>query len=98
MVDAAVRVALQILKWAIRLTFVAGGAFALAAILIYASSLILVSLNAGVLADLFAIIQIWLPFNLNVMLTWLMIATTLLILYKLAVMAITWINRFVGIS
>lgn len=87
---------IAVLKWSIRIAFVLSGIFAFIIILNLSISLIFVTLNQSVLGDLFAIIQLWLPFNLNVLLAWLLAASTAYISYKLAVMSISWVNRVIG--
>lgn len=90
-------IVIQVLKWTFRVTFILAGIFAFVVVLNLATSMIFVSLNQNALSDVFAMIQIWLPFNLNVVLVWLIAASTAYITYKLSIMAITWLNRLLGI-
>lgn len=90
-------IVINLLKWTMRITFVIAGIFAFIVVLNLAVSMIFVTLNQNVLSDLLAMVQIWLPFNLNVVFVWLIAASTAFIAYKLSVMAISWINRLLGL-
>lgn len=87
-----------IIKWVVRVAFVMAGVFAFIVVVNLATSLIFVALNQNVLSDLFALIQMWLPFNLSVLLAWLTTASIAFITYKLAVMSLSWLNRILGQS
>lgn len=89
-------IAVAVLKWLIRMSIVIAGIFSFVAVLNIATSMILVNLNQNVLTDIFAVIQIWLPFNLNVLLLWLIASSTAFILYRLSLASIIWINRLIG--
>lgn len=67
--------------------------FAFIVFLNFALSLTLVGLNSNVLTDLFALVQMWLPFNLNVLLTWLFTVTSLYFVYRLANVGLAFINE-----
>jgi len=55
-------------------------------------SLVLISLNGSVVMDLYYMIQLWLPFNLNVILTWIITLVLAYTVYRLAL----WAFIFVG--
>lgn len=67
--------------------------FAFIVFLNFALSLTLVSMDANVLTDIFALIQIWLPFNLNVLLAWLVTATGLFFAYRMLNLGLAFINE-----
>jgi len=54
---------------------------------------ILVSLNGTVLMDLFYMTQMWLPFNLNVILTWAITITVAYFVYRVALWAFTFVGE-----
>lgn len=85
--------ALVLLKWTISLAFVIAAIFAFIVLLNLGLSMTLVTLNQNVLSDIFALVQMYLPFNLSVLLLWVVSASVAFISYKLAVMSIAWINR-----
>lgn len=62
----------------------------------FAFSFVAVSLNASVIGDLLALIQMWLPFNLGPLMAWLVTASVLYVAYRLSVVAVNYMSRFIS--
>lgn len=86
-------IALFVLKFMSRFVFILAGITAFIIMLNMAVSLAFVSFSAGAFSDVFAMVSMWLPFNLSVLLAWLMSAATAYIGYRLALTALIWVNR-----
>lgn len=85
----------MILRWALRIGILTTSIFAFIVVLNLASSLLFVTLNQNALSDIFALIQIWLPFNLTVILSWFTTATLAYIVYRLSRVAFNFIDDLV---
>lgn len=96
MVEAATSVAIQAMKWTFRFGFIMAGISAFIILFNLGLSLVFVTLNNNVLTDLLGFLQLWLPFNLNTLLGWLMTVTIAYFLYRLSVVAIAYMNKLVG--
>lgn len=95
-VGSAGQAVIQVLKIAVRLSFVVGVITAFGGILFLAISTVGVVLNGGVVADLMALVQMWLPFNLAPVLSWLLTGALLVISYRFTVVAIYFLNSFLN--
>ena len=82
----------KVFGWGIKIALALSLAFAFIAFLTIGISLMNVVVNSTILADIYIIVQAWLPFNLNVVLTWLFTASTGLVAYRLAVWALNVMN------
>jgi len=89
-------IAVAIVKWTFRITFIIGVLIGIISLISVITTYMIVGFNTTVLSDIFGIIQIWLPFNLNIVLVWLSITATAYITYRLAIMSFTLLNTFVG--
>lgn len=96
MFEAASAVAIQATKWTFRFGFIAAGVTAFIIVLNLGLSLVFVQLNGNVLSDLLGFIQLWLPFNLNTLLAWLMSATVAYFIYRLSVVAIAYMDKLIS--
>lgn len=83
-------------KMAFRAGVIIAGLTAFIALLGFALSFIAVSLNASVVGDLMALIQMWLPFNLGPLMAWLVTASVLYVSYRLTVVAVNYMSRFIS--
>lgn len=95
MVSAATEIIVFVAKMIFRFGFVMASVVGLVAMIGIAISFILVGLNYSVLADLFALVQMWLPFNLAVILGWLTVASVAYIAYRLSVVALAFIDKLI---
>lgn len=86
----------NVLRWTISLPFILAGLFAFIVLLNLAISIVGVTINQSVLGDLFAMIQMWLPFDLNAVLWWFTTASSAYFIYRLAIAGISWVHKFVG--
>lgn len=89
-------VIINIVKWAVKLSFwgivVALWIAIMSQIVVY----ILTPMNGGLLSDIFAIVQIWSPFNVNSVIAWLVISASAYITYRIAIIGYNFINNFVS--
>jgi len=88
--------ATQVVKWLVRLSIIV--ALILAFIILYnfVYSLISVTTNNAVIADITALVQMWLPFNLNVLMTWVITASILYLTYRVVLFGSGFANKFIG--
>jgi len=87
---------ITLLKWTFRTAFIVGVVLAVISLISIITNYMIIGFNQSVLADIFAVIQIWLPFNLNIVLLWLTIAASAYIAYRFAIMSYTLLNTLVG--
>lgn len=86
----------SLLRWTITIPFILAAIFAFIAIINLMISLVGVTMNQSVLGDLFAMIQMWLPFNLDSLLWWFVTAAVLYVTYKLAISGYNFVTSFLG--
>lgn len=82
-----------IFKMSIRVIFLF---IVIAAFLVFMSllmTLLYTSLNVNVLSDLFTLLQMWLPFNLEVLLTWFSVAVFGFLYFKLLQFSYSFIKN-----
>ena len=89
-------VAIQVAKWALRVTFFIAVILSIIVLVGVITSYMVIGFNTSVLGEIFAVIQIWLPFNLNILLIWLAVTATAYIAYRLAMMSYNLLNSFLG--
>lgn len=87
-------VAVTVAKWALKITFFASIAISLMIIIGLLTTYLVVGFNMSILSDIFALVQIWLPFNLNVLLLWIAVAATTFLTYRVSLMAYNLINSY----
>jgi len=88
--------AVAIVKWVVRFSIIITLVFAFIVLFNFIYSLIGVTVNQSVIGDLMALVQTWLPFDLDVIFAWLLTATTLYIGYRLVIFAVSFLNRFLN--
>lgn len=96
MFSAATQVAAQVAKWTFRFGFVMAGITAFIILLNIAFSMVFAALNFGVVGDILHMIQLWLPFNLNVLIVWILTTSVAYVSYRLAVIAIAYMSRLIS--
>jgi len=89
MSDAAV----SLFKITIKGSFVFGVIMAFIVVFNVFINGLLVGLNAGVLTDIFAIVSIWMPFNLGMVITWLLTVSLLFLTYRAMMVAFDFVAR-----
>lgn len=87
--DAAV----QLMKITIKSTFAFGVVMAFIIVFNIMISGLLVSLNLGVLTDIFAMVSMWMPFNFSVVLMWLMTVSMLFLAYRALMVGFDFLSR-----
>lgn len=83
-----------ILRWAVTLVFFIVMIFGFVAIINILTSIIAIGVNASVIGDLGALIQIWLPFDLVSWFNWIMMVSSLIVIYYLGSYAYKALNGF----
>lgn len=89
-------VAVAVAKWALKLTFWMGCVISIIVMLTVMAQYLIFGFNFPIIGDLMGIIQIWCPFNIGVMFTWLTVMGTSFITYRLALMAYSLMNSYIG--
>lgn len=87
---------LGLVRWLIKFGPWIGAVLAFFIVMNMGLSMILVGFNAGAFSDVYAIVSMWLPFNLNELFMWVTTASSAYILYRLAWVTVIWINRVLG--
>lgn len=80
-------------KWGVKFTYALGMVVFLITFLALGVSAIGVALNGSMVLDLLYFTQMWLPFNLNPLFTWLFTAVTAYIAYRLGIIGYTIIHN-----
>lgn len=83
-----------VLKFVARFVFVFAAVVAFITLLTVSTSFVFASINQGAFGDVFAIVSMWTPFNLTVLMAWAVTASTAYIGYRLSLTAMIWANRF----
>lgn len=89
-------IAINIAKWALKISFFSALAIAFSILLGVMTSYLVVGFNTSILSDIFAVIQIWLPFNLNILLIWMSLAATTYLTFRLSLMIFNLIDQYLG--
>lgn len=89
-------VVVSVAKWALKITFFSALILAIIVVIGLITSYLVLGFNTSVLSDIFGVIQIWLPFNLNVLLLWLAVSATAYFGYRIALMSYNMLNSFIG--
>lgn len=89
-------VAVQILKWSVRISFVMVSIFAFIVVINLGLSMAFVALNGNLLTDILAFTQVWLPFDLNVLIGWALAASVSYVAYRLTMMGLMFLNKILG--
>lgn len=96
MINSLTQGAIAFIKIGTRAVFVIAVIMAFSALLMTSLNFITIAFNGSVLADIGAMIQVWLPFNLNAMTSWLLLTSSLYFAYRLSIYISTLINGIVG--
>lgn len=88
--------ALSILRWSLTISFWSAVVFGFVLLLNLVVSGVLVVLNIGIVADLFTVFSMWLPFNFGGFFLYLITAGSLLFTFKLGIIAYNFINDLMG--
>lgn len=88
--------AVAIAKWALKISFFSSLVIALSILIGTVTSYLIVAFNGSVLNDIFALVQVWLPFNLNVLLIWIGISATAYLTFRLSLMVFNIIDAYIG--
>jgi len=85
-----------IVKWTVRFGIILSLVFAFIVLFNFTYSLIGVTLNQSVVGDIMALVQIWLPFDLDVLLAWIFTSTVLYLSYRVIMFSAGFLNKFIG--
>jgi len=90
-------VVLKIIKWSAVVTVFSSIIFTFIALVLFILSTLTVALNVTVIADIIAVVQMWLPFNIAPILLWLFTISSLYLTYKLARFVFDYSRQFLSI-
>lgn len=76
----------------VKVPFVIAAVASVGALVMIIGGALALTLNIAVLSDLAALIQMWLPFDLIVVLLWIISAAVAYLVYKLSLMALDFVN------
>lgn len=79
-----------------KLAFYSVMTFSVLTLITIVSSALMIALNFGVINDVIGLIQMWLPFNLGVVILWILTASFAFLTYRLSVLAVSYINGFLN--
>ena len=88
---------MKIVKWTALITIISSMLFTFSALMFFILSGLVIVLSASVISDIFAIIQIWLPFNLVPVMLWLFTIASLYLTYKVARFAFDYVRQFLTV-
>lgn len=86
----------MVLKVAVRLMFGFTAVVAFVAVVSTIISQLYIAVSTSVISDLIALVQIWLPFNLVPVLTWVLAVSLLYVNYRLALYALGFVRGIIG--
>lgn len=86
----------SIIRWTLSIPFLLSSIFAFIILWNFALSVVQITINQSVIGDLFALVQVWLPFNLSSVFTWFTTVVIIYITYRVSIFALEWIHRFIG--
>lgn len=84
----------DILKVIVKISFIIPVFWGLVSLVTSAMLMVYVSIDSGVLNDIFALVQLWLPFDLNVVLVWIGLSVTGYMSYAISVMMLNILNTW----
>jgi len=90
------QVAIEVLKWMLRIGLVLPMLFAWVLIMNIGINYITVGLSQNLVTDLLTLLQIWMPFDINIVFAWVWTCVTAYFGYKLTLMAIRFLNHVLG--
>lgn len=90
------QLAVTAFKWGLRIHFAVMVISLLLLILSYIFFAFKTAYNVTVLAEIMALIQIWLPFNLGVVIAWITSVAGAIVAYRVNMWGYTWITSIVG--
>ena len=85
-----------ILKTTLKVPFILIVIGSFIAILNLALGMSLVLINNSALGDLFALVQMWLPFNLSTITVWFTTITIAYLTYRLSLVGLSFLHQFFG--
>jgi uncharacterized paraquat-inducible protein A len=88
--------ALRLLIISAKVAFISISVFAFIAVMTLLLSAIFIAINYSVLGDIHSLIQMWLPFNLGVIVLWIFTASASYLTYRLSLVAISYINAWLN--
>lgn len=85
-----------IISWTIKIGVAITALSILLPLLAIITQMVYVTLDQTVLLDLFAFLQLWLPFDLNIIFIWFTTVGLLYVLYRMTIWAFNFINSVTG--
>lgn len=88
--------AVTVVKWIVRFTIIITVILSFSVLMSLTWSMTSILLNQTVLDDILIILQLWMPFDLDVLLAWVFTSTILYITYRMSIFFLGLTNRFLG--
>lgn len=85
---------IRLLIIAVKVAAITASVFSFTVVLGLIVSAIFVAINLSVLGDIYSLIQMWLPFNLNVIVLWILTASGSYLTYRLSLVVIAYLNAW----
>lgn len=89
-------IGVSLVKWAVKIGPVLGAITAYIIIINIAIAGMFAGFNAGAFTDVFAMVSMWLPFDLNVIMLWIVSTSVAYMSYRMAWVGVSWINRLMS--
>lgn len=90
MIAGSIEFIIQVVKWGIKAVLLIGLFTPFIALFLFAMANINTAINQSVIGDFMGIVQIWLPFNIDVLFMWVFTSIGLFTAYKLALVVYQW--------
>lgn len=91
-------VVITVAKWILKFAYFTAVLLAFMVLISLITTWLVVGFNMGVLSDIFGLVQLWLPFNLNILLAWIGVAVSAYVTYRVLVMSFNMLNAWLGKS
>lgn len=91
-------VVITVAKWILKFAYFTAVLLSFMVIISLITTWLVVGFNMGVLSDIFALVQLWLPFNLNILLAWIGVTVSAYVTYRVLVMSFNMLNAWLGKS
>jgi len=91
-------VIITVAKWILKFAYFTAILLSFMVLISLITTWLVVGFNMGILSDIFGLVQLWLPFNLNILLAWIGVAVSAYVTYRVLVMSFNMLNAWLGKS
>jgi hypothetical protein len=88
--------AVAVVKWVVRISIILTLVFAFLVFFNFVYSLVGTAVNNSVIGDLMSLVQMWAPFDIDVIFSWVLTASSLYLGYRVIIFAVSFLNRFLN--